>query len=299
LYKTTSLWLSLLNKGLAFLCPLLLGFSIAYALYPFVKMLNKKIPKFISILIVMCIFILFVSFIIIKMIPLLVIQILSLIDNLNVLVINYNLSTTLLDIFDKLIDDIFIYIQNGISFSFKLISNFIIVMATSVYFLKDMDKIRQKIINYVSNKELLYKLDLSINNYFKGLFIIIIITFFEYLIVYLIINHPLAILLAFLASLSNLIPQFGSLIVHIISLLTSLMLGKDMLVKMIIAVFVFSIVDSYIINPLVYQKSNQLHPLLIIVVMLLGSVLFGFMGIVVALPLTIILISIYNYYVKN
>ena len=55
----------------------------------------------------------------------------------------------------------------------------------------------------------------------------------------------------------------------------------------------------YNINPLVYGKTNKLHPLIIIITLLLGSVLFGFMGILLALPLTIIIITTYNYYTKD
>ena len=72
-----------------------------------------------------------------------------------------------------------------------------------------------------------------------------------------------------------------------------------MFVKTIIAVFVLSILDGYVINPLVYGKTNKLHPLIIIITLLLGSVLFGFMGILLAFPLTIIIITTYNYYTKD
>jgi len=158
-----------------------------------------------------------------------------------------------------------------------------------------MDKIRCIVLNKVKNKELWYQMDRQINNYFKGLIVIMVITFFEYSFLYLIINHPEAILLGIMAAIANLIPQFGSLAVHVLAVLTSLSISSDLLVKTVIVVLICTILDSYIINPLVYGKSNQLHPLVTIIVILIGSVMFGFMGMVIALPLTIILISIYNY----
>lgn len=299
MYQTRGLWLSIIDN-LAFFAPLLLGFFIAYTLNPILKILIKlKIPKGLSIFIIIISIIALISLVVIKMFPVLIFQILGLINSLTKLVINHNLSSTFIDIFNNISNNIWVYITKGISLSYNLISGIIITFATSIYFLKDMDKIKNYIYKKVKNKNLFIKIDNNIDNYFKGLFIIMIITFFEYLIIYLIINHPQALLLAFLASIANFLPQFGSLFVHIISLLTTLTISNTLLVKTIIAVFIFSLLDSYVINPLVYGKSNKLHPLLVIFVILLGSVLFGFMGILLALPLTIVLISVYNYYKKN
>ena len=299
MYQTRGLWLSIIDN-LAFFAPLLLGFFIAYTLNPILKILIKlKIPKGLSIFIIIISIIALISLVVIKMFPVLIFQILGLINSLTKLVINHNLSSTFIDIFNNISNNIWVYITKGISLSYNLISGIIITFATSIYFLKDMDKIKNYIYKKVKNKNLFIKIDNNIDNYFKGLFIIMIITFFEYLIIYLIINHPQALLLAFLESIANFLPQFGSLFVHIISLLTTLTISNTLLVKTIIAVFIFSLLDSYVINPLVYGKSNKLHPLLVIFVILLGSVLFGFMGILLALPLTIVLISVYNYYKKN
>lgn len=275
--------------------PVLLGFTLAYALNPLFKRLLKwHIPKSISLLIIVISFLLLIFLIMFKVLPVLLFQILTLTDDLNKIIVNNNLQ----DIFNKINNHLFEYLKTGVTFSINLITNFVIVLTTSIYFLKDMDKIRSFVISKFNNSELLYKLDSEITNYFKGLYLIIIITFFEYSIIYLIIGHPQAIFLSFLAALANLIPQFGSLAVHIISLLTALVISPNLFVKCIIAVLIFAILDSYVINPLVYGKSNKLHPLLVILVLLIGSVTFGFMGMVIALPLAIILISIYNYCVN-
>lgn len=229
------------------------------------------------------------------MIPTLIFQLLSIVKNLNGL-FNSNQLNVLLS---NISDNIWLYISSGITFSYNLISNIILTLGAIVYFLKDMEQIKSWLLKKIKNKELFYKIEFNINNYFKGLLIIMFITFFEYNIIYLIIKHPQFLLLGMFASIANLIPQFGGLIVHILALLTSLTLGKVMFVKTIIAVFVLSILDGYVINPLVYGKTNKLHPLIIIITLLLGSVLFGFMGILLALPLTIIIITTYNYYTKD
>ena len=293
--QTKNLWLGLF-KNLAFFAPIFLGLIIALALLPILnKLVKLKVPKGLAIFLIIFSLILFVGIVIVKMIPTLIFQLLSIVKNLNGL-FNSNQLNVLLS---NISDNIWIYISYGITFSYNLISNIILTLGAIVYFLKDMEQIKSWLLKKIKNKELFYKIEFNINNYFKGLLIIMFITFFEYNIIYLIIKHPQFLLLGMFASIANLIPQFGGLIVHILALLTSLTLGKVMFVKTIIAVFVLSILDGYVINPLVYGKTNKLHPLIIIITLLLGSVLFGFMGILLALPLTIIIITTYNYYTKD
>lgn len=293
--QTKNLWLGLF-KNLAFFAPIFLGLIIALALLPILnKLVKLKVPKGLAIFLIIFSLILFVGIVIVKMIPTLILQLLSIVKNLNGL-FNSNQLNVLLS---NISDNIWLYISSGITFSYNLISNIILTLGAIVYFLKDMEQIKSWLLKKIKNKELFYKIEFNINNYFKGLLIIMFITFFEYNIIYLIIKHPQFLLLGMFASIANLIPQFGGLIVHILALLTSLTLGKVMFVKTIIAVFVLSILDGYVINPLVYGKTNKLHPLIIIITLLLGSVLFGFMGILLALPLTIIIITTYNYYTKD
>lgn len=293
--QTKNLWLGLF-KNLAFFAPIFLGLIIALALLPILnKLVKLKVPKGLAIFLIIFSLILFVGIVIVKMIPTLIFQLLSIVKNLNGL-FNSNQLNVLLS---NISDNIWLYISSGITFSYNLISNIILTLGAIVYFLKDMEQIKSWLLKKIKNKELFYKIEFNINNYFKGLLIIMFITFFEYNIIYLIVKHPQFLLLGMFASIANLIPQFGGLIVHILALLTSLTLGKVMFVKTIIAVFVLSILDGYVINPLVYGKTNKLHPLIIIITLLLGSVLFGFMGILLALPLTIIIITTYNYYTKD
>ena len=53
LYMTGNLWIGIMHKILTIVLPFLFAFAIAYALYPFLeKMVNKKIPKWLGITII-------------------------------------------------------------------------------------------------------------------------------------------------------------------------------------------------------------------------------------------------------
>ena len=72
-----------------------------------------------------------------------------------------------------------------------------------------------------------------------------------------------------------------------------------MLIKTIIVFLITSALDSYVINPLVYGKTNKIHPIITILAVVAGGALMGVLGIIISLPLSIIIIETYNYYEKQ
>ena len=59
---------------------------------------------------------------------------------------------------------------------------------------------------------------------------------------------------------------------------------------------IFSAIDGYVINPLVYGKTNRVHPLIVISSVFIGGILFGIVGIVISLPLSILIIASIKYF---
>ena len=290
-----NIWFLIINKILKITLPILIGFAISYFLYPILNILNKKIPKVLSIgiLILALLFLLITIFILI--IPLLYEQIISLINYILIFVKNNNIDFNIINlniIFDKITN----FSSEAINTSIDFVTNFIICISISIYFLIDMDKIRNYIKNYLCRKNnKLYKyfklLDIELNNYFKGLSKLIIITFFEYTIIYYILGHPHALLLGFLSAISNLIPCFGGFIVQIIAFITTFIINIRLAITVLIITFILSIFDSYILNPYVYGKSNKIHPVIVILSVFAGGILFGFIGVLISLPISIIIVS--------
>lgn len=318
IYAASGLWLTVLDKVLKISLPLLTGFVIAYALYPLLENLTYyKIPKSVSVgIIIISIIAIFVT-IIILLIPLLSTQIVSLIDTLILFIkdisVRFNidfgvLGDTLLTSFNQIVTNVGKYVSDGavktINASINVVTNVIIALASSVYFLLDMDKIREDIKEYLSNKSkkmynYIAKLDYEIKKYIKGFLLIVVISFFEYTILYYIIGHPNALLLGFLSALGNFIPYFGGLIVQILGVITGTVISPTLGLRVIIATLISSTFDSYILNPFVYGKSNQVHPIVVIAAVFAGGILFGFIGIIIALPLSIIIINSYKFYKEN
>ena len=73
-------------------------------------------------------------------------------------------------------------------------------------------------------------------------------------------------------------------------------ISPQLFIKTCIIFIIFSAVDGYVINPLVYGRTNKLHPILIIISVFAGGVLFGILGIIVSLPVMIVLVATYKFF---
>jgi predicted PurR-regulated permease PerM len=135
-----------------------------------------------------------------------------------------------------------------------------------------------------------------LKKYLVGFMKILIINFFLYSFAFFIVGHPNALLLGFMASVASLVPYFGGIFTNVIALVTAFVVSPALFIKTLIAVAVLSVLDGNVISPLVYGKSNEIHPLLIILAIFAGGLLFGMVGIILALPLSIIAVTTVKYF---
>ncbi len=315
LYWINGLWLGILKKVLDIIFPFLIGFAIAYALYPLKrKLVDSGIPKWLSVGIIYFILIGFIILIGIIVIPMFYDQLVLFLSNISAVITDLSskykvdlgiLQTSLKDISSDVLKDLGGHISNGaISFlnsSISFVTNFLIVLIVSVYFLYDMENIREGIIlrlKRYKNRSFKYvkTLDCEITNYFSGLLKNIIIQFFEYTIVFFLIGHPNWLILGVLAAVTTIIPYFGGLLTNILALIISSVISTKLFILTVIVCLICPNIDGYIIGPKVYGQTNKLHPLVNILAVFAGGVLGGVWGIAVSLPIAIIIIATIKFF---
>lgn len=315
LYLMRDLWGGVYVKLISILKPFIIGFVLAYALYPFLKwMQSKKIPKIVGVLIILLLVIGFITFTIMSIMPVFNTELTSLFKGLieftKDLGSKFDLDLsgvqkTLTETFNKISKDIAKELPNQsvniLNTSINFISNFIISLVVFIYTLLDMDNIRAKVKKHFKRKnkkvfKLLKDIDFETTNYFKGLFTTVLIMFIEYTLLYRLIGHPNFLLLGVIAAFSPLIPYFGGIIMNVIAIVTASVVSTELLIFSCIICIVFPQIDGYLTIPKIYGKTNKVPPLLTIFAVFAGGVLGGFVGIIIALPLTIILLTIYRNY---
>lgn len=318
LYKTGNLWMGIVNKVVGIMLPFLFAFALAYALHPILKfMQKKKIPKGLAVTIIVLTLVLIIAALIYVISTVLVGQLSNLFNSILAFInklsnyefssdVNFSgLENSLNDVFKNIMSNIGQYVSNGtihlVNTSLGLFSKVCIAAAAFVYLLIDMDKIRDGVRNFFKKRtkktfEFVSSLDHQMKKYLSGLVIIMIISVFEYSIVYSIIGHPDALLLGLLAGFANLIPYFGGIMNNCIAAVTAFVISPSLFIKTLIVFTVLSMVDSYVINANVYGKTNSIHPLIVIFSVFAGSAIFGIMGIVISFPMAILGVTAFKFY---
>lgn len=167
-----------------------------------------------------------------------------------------------------------------------------------------MDKIRIAVKDYLKQKKkktynYVKLLDKEITNYFTGMGKNMLYQLIEYTTVFFLIGHPNYLLLGVLSAVTNLIPYFGGFIVNILALIIASVISTKLTILTLIVCLICPQLDSYVIAPRVYGKTNNIHPLVNIFAVFAGGVLWGFWGILIALPVTIIIMATFKYFRKD
>lgn len=181
------------------------------------------------------------------------------------------------------------------SFSIGLLS----VLFITFFFLKDSKLFESSILAFVANKSVartrnsFTKISDLLSRYFVGLMIQILVLFVVYTIVLLIFGIKNAFVIAFICALMNLIPYIGPLISAFLMMILTMTsnLGASFSEVVIpkttyvmIGFIIGQLIDNFVSQPVIFSKSVKSHPLEIFIVIITSGILFGVIGMVVAIP---------------
>lgn len=140
----------------------------------------------------------------------------------------------------------------------------------------------------------------GMNSYFRGQSLIAFIVGILFSIGFLIIDFPLAIGLGLFIGLLNLVPYLqliGIIPTAILALMKSLETGQSFWIIALLALIVFAVVqtiqDMYL-TPRIMGKVMGLNPAVILLSLSIWGSLLGFIGLIIALPLTTLCLSYYR-----
>lgn len=314
---TMNYWGWILSKIFSILLPFIIAFAIAYSFYPIVKKLRKKgLSNGLSVTIVSTGVIFIILTLIIITVPLVYDQLILLSQTIGEVMqdvsskfgINLgDFKETIDNVLNNLIVSVGKYVADGtfdfVGKSVGVLSDAVIILILSIYFLADMEKIRKevkKILTRNKKHKRLYEyvecLDDELGQYLNGLAIFIGIQFVEYSLLFRIVGHPNWLLLGILAALTTVIPYFGGLITNIVAVILASVVSTPLFIATLIICFVFPNIDGYIISPKVYGKTNNISALWTIFAVVAGGSLFGIVGIMISLPVYIAINCTINFF---
>ena len=181
------------------------------------------------------------------------------------------------------------------SFSIGLFS----VLFISFFLLKDSELLQNGIMAFIpDNKESRLKKSFEkikdlLSRYFIGLVVQLSILFVFYSIVLLIFDIDNAVVIAFLCALLNIIPYVGPIISAFLLMTLSMTsnLGEDFstvilpkTIYVMIGFVIAQLIDNFFSQPFIFSNSVKSHPLEIFLVIIIGGLLFGVVGMIIAVP---------------
>jgi predicted PurR-regulated permease PerM len=183
------------------------------------------------------------------------------------------------------------------SFSIGLFS----VLFISFFFMKDSKMFKSALLTLMPKgtedrfSHSLEKINDLLSRYFIGLVIQINILFVIYTIILLVIGVSNAVVIAFLCALLNIIPYVGPLISAFLMIVLTMTsgLGQNLdfqaeilpkTVYVMIGFIIAQVVDNFASQPIIFSKTTKSHPLEIFLIIIIGGLLAGPLGMIIAVP---------------
>lgn len=304
------------------LLPFILAFVLAYFLHPsVVKLECMKMGRTMATTMVVCVFFLFIIGLFLILVPILQTQIVSFLNKVPMIVqtlwhwieqlvaytkqalpqaqlaqlaqmVNANVSKVV-NVFGNGVVGV---LSGGLVF-FNVMSLLLITPVVLFYILRDWRGISQDIKSLIPRskeedvKNIWSEINRTLAGFVRGQVSVCLVLAVYYGVALSMIGLELGLLVGLVSGILSFIPYFGFLTGVLLSVLLGLSQGGDWIFWiMLTGVFgIGQILESYILTPRLVGERVGLHPVWVIFALLAGGALFGFVGILVAVPIAAVI----------
>lgn len=168
---------------------------------------------------------------------------------------------------------------------------FLIIPFLVFYFLKDIDTIKTVVWYFMPKKwrkhgqALIREIDRSLGQYIRGQFLVIIILCLLATSAFWLLGLPYPILLGTIVGITEIIPYFGPIIGAIPALFVAMTISPTMVLWVVGTIILLQLIEGSILSPFIVGKSLNIHPAVIILVLLVGGEIAGIIGMLFAVPI--------------
>jgi len=185
----------------------------------------------------------------------------------------------------------------------------VIVVLYLIFILIDYEKITKGMFAIIPIKyrglitEIVQDMEQGMNRYFRGQALVAVIVSVLFCIGFSIVGLPLAIVMGLLLGILNLVPYLKTIAIipgTFLAFLQSAETGQSFLSVMIwlVAIFlIIQVIEDMFLVPKIMGKVTGLNPAVILLSLSIWGSLMGMIGLIIALPLTTLIISYYKRFV--
>ena len=329
--------LMLVERLSGVLLPFFIAWLIAYMIYPLVKLFQYKLRLKSRILSIFCALFL-ISAIGVTVFYLLVPPMISEMSRMNDLLVTYltngagnnvpkNLSEFIHEYVDlqalnrilseenilaaiKAVPRLWTLLAESLNILFSIFTSFIILLYV-VFILLDYEAIAEGWLHLLPNKYRTFASNLvrdvqdGMNKYFRGQALVAFCVGILFSIGFLIIDFPMAIALGLFIGALNMVPYLqiiGFFPTVLLAILKAADTGENFWIIIACALAVFAVVqiiqDTFLV-PKIMGKITGLNPAIILLSLSIWGSLMGMLGMIIALPLTTLMLSYYQRFIIN
>jgi predicted PurR-regulated permease PerM len=184
-----------------------------------------------------------------------------------------------------------------------LLANLVLVPVVTFYLLRDWDELVEKIHHLLPRKQepvismLARESDLVLGQFLRGQLTVMVALGAVYTLGLWIVGLDLALLVGMIAGLVSFVPYLGFIVGILLAGIAAIMQFGDAMHLVYVAI-VFGVgqsLEGMVLTPLLVGDKIGLHPVAVIFAIMAGGQLFGFVGILIALPVAAVAVVILRY----
>ena len=318
----------------AVLLPYILGLVLAYLLLPLVNWLDHHMParfhtwqiaRLLSILLTYLVLIALIVGFFAFAVPIIAQQVNNLIDNWPGLTsrvedwgqrgLGWYTNTipgdwrqTIETNLKGLLDDVATAIKNGLVATVRTVSNtigfvigLVVIPFWMFYILHDESQVKTGVLQALPQQlrpdvQCVARLiDDVLSAYIRGQLLLCLFVGGMAMIALFIIGVPFALILGTIAGLFEILPYVGPILGAIPAVVVALLSDPGSAIWVAASFFAIQQVENLILVPRISGKSVQLHPAMVMVVLVVGNELAGFWGMLLAVPITATIRDVFKY----
>jgi predicted PurR-regulated permease PerM len=188
-------------------------------------------------------------------------------------------------------------------FVFELLTNIFLVPVLSFYFLRDWDVMVSQVRTLLPRPveptvaRLARRSDEMLGGFLRGQLLVMLVLAIIYTLGLRLIGIDLALLIGLFAGLVSFVPYLGVMTGLTISLVAALVqFGDGAHVLMVLGMFAMvQMIEAFVLTPVLVGDRIGMHPVGVIFAIMAGGALFGFLGVLLALPFSAIAMVLLRY----
>lgn len=190
---------------------------------------------------------------------------------------------------------------------FETLLNLILIPVVTYYLLRDWDQIFQNIHNLIPRRiepmvtQLSKESDLALSAFLRGQLLVMLVLSIYYAVVLTLMGLQFGMVIGMITGLISIVPYLGMIVGLTIAVITAAMqFGSLSSVLWVIVVFFIGHgLENAYLSPKLIGDRVGLHPIAVIFAILAGGQLFGFLGVLLALPVTAVLMVLLRHLLQQ